>query len=229
LQEINIVEHSKADFISGRGLVKPLLGIKETSAKLEAEFVKNYAMFQYAYVQFFTEHLTDCSRRFDGDLQQMLILAIIGQSYISRVIKLEGDADKPPAAISASRLADVCRIPRETVRRKLKILENRGWIKQDGEQSWTLVVDGGAAVAGAELIDLDKRAIKRLARMHATFDRLMELPEEHKIVTTYEQLEALGKAGGAAETRAFAARKKMGKNNEPDQAADRRTGKRAVA
>jgi hypothetical protein len=209
--------------------MKPLTGIKETSAKFEAEFVKNYALFQYAYVQFFTEHLTDCSRLFDGDLQQMLILAIIGQSYINRVIKIDGHADNPPAAISASRLADVCRIPRETVRRKLKILENRGWIMQDGEQSWTLVIDGGAAVAGAELIDLDKRAIKRLARMHATFERLMELPEQHKISTTYEQLEVLSYVGGAAKSREFAARTKMGRNDEPDQAANRRAGKRAVA
>jgi DNA-binding MarR family transcriptional regulator len=160
--------------------MEPVIGRPERTATFQNEFVKNYAMFQYAYVQFFSEHLADCSRQFDGDLQQMLILSIIGQSYISRFIKLECHDDNPPAAISASRLADVCRIPRETVRRKLRNLANRGWIKQDDEQSWTLVSDGGAVVAGADLIELDKRAIKRLARMHATFERLMELPEEHK-------------------------------------------------
>jgi DNA-binding MarR family transcriptional regulator len=205
-----------------------VIGKPERSVNFQNEFVKNYVMFQYTYVQFFTEHLADCSRRFDGDLQQMLILSIIGQSYLSRYINIEGHPENPPAAMSASRLADVCLIPRETVRRKLKILEDRGWIKQDGEQSWTLVSDGDAVVAGADLMDLDKRAIKRLARMHATFERLMELPEEHKKLPAPEQLEALSNLRGAAAARKLAARTKIGKKGEPDQAAKSQVGKRAV-
>ncbi|WP_294536331.1 hypothetical protein [uncultured Rhodoblastus sp.] len=210
--------------------MEPVIGRPERTAKFQTEFVKNYAMFQYAYVQFFTEHLADCSRQFNGDLQQMLILAIIGQSYLNRYIKIESHPDNPPVAMSASRLADVCLIPRETVRRKLKILEDRGWIKQDGEQSWTLVCDGGAVVAGADMIDLDKRAIKRLARMHATFERLIELPDElKKLPAPNDRLEALSKLGGAAAAREGAAKTKMGRNHEPDRAEKRRVVKRSVA
>jgi DNA-binding IclR family transcriptional regulator len=106
----------------------------------------------------------------------MLILAVIGQSCTSRLINLETHPESTDGAISASRLADVCGIPRETVRRKLKILEHRGWIVQNGAQSWSLALDGGRAVAGTDLLELKNRGIKRLAIMYATFEHLMGLP-----------------------------------------------------
>ena len=110
---------------------------KNRSDEIDGAFQDNYPAVQYVYVQFLSEHLADCSREFNGDMQQLLILAVIGQVFIADCMRAKG----PPLpeatnGISASRLADVCRIPRETVRRKLKLLEEKNWICQDGEQSW---------------------------------------------------------------------------------------------
>ncbi len=163
-------------------------------AKFEFEFRKNYPFSQYIFAHFLSEYLLDCIRSFEGDLQQFLILAILGQVYINRFIKLETPPESWDGAISASRLAVVCGIPRETVRRKLKILEHRGLIVQNAAQSWSLSREGGRVEAWTELLELNDRGIKRLAGMFATFERLNELPESQK-KTVLSRRKSLGAAG----------------------------------
>lgn len=138
----------------------------------------NYPVFQYAYNQFLSEHLADLSREFDGDLQQVLILCVIGQVFIAERIKTPKSDELQPPGITASRLSDVCGIPRETVRRKLKRLEQKNWIRSNDDQSWTIVIDEGFSIARRDLLQLDERAVSRLARMHATLERLVRRPEE---------------------------------------------------
>ena len=118
---------------------------------------------RYSYVQFITEHLADCSRVFRGDLQEMLVLAVIGQHAMDEM--LGARADKGPrsggSGMSASRIADVTGIPRETVRRKLRSLAGRGWVEQHRSSSWRLVFKDGRSVAGVQLAELDARGIER--------------------------------------------------------------------
>jgi hypothetical protein len=45
-------------------------------------FSSSYLDYQYQFVEFFVDHLVDMSRVFRGDLQLMLILAILGQVKI---------------------------------------------------------------------------------------------------------------------------------------------------
>jgi len=140
--------------------------------ELEAAFHENYPIVQYAFVQFLSEHIADCSRVFGGDLQQMLILSVIGQVFITN-FKQAGGPPSPEAttSISASRLADVCGIPRETVRRKLKLLEDKNWIRQDSEQSWVLVLENGRTSARNALEGLNSRGLARLATLQAALER----------------------------------------------------------
>jgi predicted transcriptional regulator len=137
-----------------------------------------YPVFQYTYNQFLSEHLADLSREFDGDLQQVLILCVISQVFISEHMKSSKPGECQHVGITASRLSDVCGIPRETVRRKLKRLEQKNWIRSNGDQSWTIVMDEGLATARRDLLQLDQRAVSRLARMHATLERLVRPPED---------------------------------------------------
>lgn len=39
-------------------------------------------LLQYNFSEFFTEHLLDVSPVFEGDLQMMLVLAVMGQAYL---------------------------------------------------------------------------------------------------------------------------------------------------
>lgn len=147
-------------------------------------FRKRYPEFQYAFVESFTEHLTDLSRFFKGDLAEMLVFAVIGQTYLrayiehSRVAESHREEFAPPL-ISASRLSDVTCIPRQTVRRKLDALEQRGWIERAADASWTLRLVDGQSVARRDVHDLDERAIDRAAALFCDLKDL--LPDQSKV------------------------------------------------
>ncbi|UHD17233.1 helix-turn-helix domain-containing protein [Thiocapsa bogorovii] len=84
----------------------------------------------------FCELLVTLRRQFGGDLDRMLVLAVIGSRTLSqgRIDRMSYDqfmdsrrADEP-APINLQSIADYSGIPRETVRRKLHDLERAGWI-----------------------------------------------------------------------------------------------------
>jgi hypothetical protein len=117
---------------------------------------EQYRAFRYQFVDLFVEHLADVSSAFGGDLQEMLVLAIVGQVRIRAV-----EMGRETAPISASRISDVTAIPRQTVRRKLQSLERRGWVRQIVGGGWELIMADGEAVAQAGLKELDGRGIER--------------------------------------------------------------------
>jgi hypothetical protein len=87
----------------------------------------------------FSELLVNLRRHFDGDLDRMLVLAIIGSRHLARggLAKVsydrllsEGHVPHDPAPINIQSIADYSGIPRETVRRKVLDLEERGWIER---------------------------------------------------------------------------------------------------
>ena len=148
------------------------------AATLESMFRERYLVYQYHSVEFLCAHLADCSRVFGGDLQQMLVLAVIGQVHLRSYLDAAADGSIQPRdipdrpAITASRLADVTGIPRETVRRKLTLLERRGWIEKTREGAWRLVMEDGSAPARSDLQGLDGRTTRRFAELAASLERI---------------------------------------------------------
>lgn len=146
--------------------------------KLRDAFETHYREYQYTLVEFLVEHLTDASRVFAGDLQQMLVLALIGQVQIHAARRAVAAGEDPSAlpdervSINASRIADVTGIPRETVRRKLAALERKGWIVRGAGANWRLAFVGGEPTALADLRGIDTRAIARVARLVADLESL---------------------------------------------------------
>ena len=122
--------------------------------------LRNYAGVQYEIVKYLSEHLADSTRSLDGDLDQVLILAVLGQRF------LDGRLGKGDGIISATRLADVTGLPRETVRRKLVRMATRNWVTQTAEGGWTLRLnEQGQSYAALALAAVDRRGIERLAHM----------------------------------------------------------------
>lgn len=135
----------------------------------------DYGLLQYHFVEFVIAHLSDCSRVFGGDLQEMLVLGLIGQVFLRRYnsgARIEDEADH--SAISASRIADILGVPRETVRRKLQSLSERGWIVQTDHSMWKLKFRDGASVAREELSELDRRGRSRMAKAVLTLSPLLK-------------------------------------------------------
>lgn len=148
------------------------------AAALAERFAEHYPEYQYVLVEFLVAHLTDVAHAFRGDLQQALILALIGQVRL-RERRAAGAMDEMPPpetlAISASRLSDVAGIPRETVRRRLKRLGEQGWIAQRPDGAWYLVggADGGNAPAREHFAEQDQRTRRLVARFLLDLDRIV--------------------------------------------------------
>jgi hypothetical protein len=145
--------------------------------RIRASLDARYFEAQYLWVQMLSEHLADCSRAFKGDLQAMVVLAIIGQATLFRLVQRGHRVDDPDPvldgiAITASALSEVLGIPRETVRRKLEWLGQQGWIEKNPDASWQIAVTGNEATARRHLLELDQRGMDRLASLVARIDAL---------------------------------------------------------
>lgn len=142
-----------------------------SAEEIEARFRSNYHSYQYHFVEFFTAHLADCSRAFGGDLQLMLLLALMGQMHLQALVVQKHNPDHlaqivRDQKITASRLADASGIPRETVRRKLGKLEQLGWVEQEGSGAWRLIIGEQGSNARRDLAELDQRAMARIAAFY---------------------------------------------------------------
>jgi DNA-binding IclR family transcriptional regulator len=70
----------------------------------------------------------------------------------------------------------VTAIPRQTVRRKLALLQQRGWVEQLPDNSWTLRHRDGISGARVDLAEVDQRAIDRVARLFTDLETLVNRP-----------------------------------------------------
>lgn len=106
----------------------------------------------------------------------MLVLAVLGQRRLEAHAQGYATTEENPArtSMTASRIADVTRMPRETVRRKLIALQARGWIRNDPAHGWYVAGPLGGSPARQALSDHEKRFFRRLARLHVSLCNILE-------------------------------------------------------
>lgn len=143
---------------------------KGRTQEVENALLRDYPAAQYTLTQFISEHLSDCSRTFGGDLQEALVLAIVGQALLDSM--RPGRPENARQSVIASRIADLTGMPRQTVRRKLLSLQEKGWIEQAEDLSWRISMRDGEAEAKYALADLDRRAMSRLARLFSQLEQI---------------------------------------------------------
>lgn len=135
--------------------------------------ILRYAELQYTFVQFLSEHLADCRRVFNGDLDAVLVFAVLWRNHLRALLNQTGKSAAAPA-MSASRLSDVTGVPRETVRRKLNRFSQNGWIEQNAGGAWRLNAKDGASTAQRDLTEIDQRGCARFLRLHADITRILD-------------------------------------------------------
>jgi len=98
--------------------------------------------FYMTHVEAFSRLLIVLRAEFDGDLDMMLILSVIAQRHYTRKRhRLAGTGGDSPddacriAGINVHSIAAYSAIPRETVRRKVAALLDRGWIERDAARN----------------------------------------------------------------------------------------------
>jgi hypothetical protein len=106
------------------------------------ELTRHFGRIWPVHVEAFTQLLIVLREQFGGDLDRMLVLAVIGLRTLParRVDGLSyaefqaGQTVQQPSPINVQSIAESSGIPRETVRRKVRELEAAGWIvrRDDG-------------------------------------------------------------------------------------------------
>lgn len=99
----------------------------------------SFGLLWTAHNDAFCELLIRLRRHFGGDLDRMLVLAVIGARTLARGRIdgmsydrfMGGERAKDAAPINLQSIVDYSGIPRETVRRKLLALERSGWITRN--------------------------------------------------------------------------------------------------
>ncbi|MFM2301152.1 MAG: hypothetical protein RLZZ84_888 [Pseudomonadota bacterium] len=119
---------------------------------------KNFGKLHALHVAALTRHLVECRRVCGGDLDLFLVLAIIGERTFSPrnapdrmsldefVAGSVGSVE--PVAINLQSIADYSGIPRETVRRKIDTLIERGWVRRDARKFVTVTDKAKENLAG---------------------------------------------------------------------------------
>ncbi|MGG7644253.1 helix-turn-helix domain-containing protein [Rhodovulum sp. YNF3179] len=102
---------------------------------------KNFGQIWPVHLAQFTRLLVELRSAFDGDLDLLLVMAVIGErtrpegwspELLTYRQLTRGDADAHyQTPINIQSVADYSGIPRETVRRKVKVLQERGWVDRD--------------------------------------------------------------------------------------------------
>lgn len=148
---------------------------KTRSETVQDRFVVKLPEVQHQFVQFLADHLVDCCRTFGGDMLELVVLAVLGQRHLqnSHQIDPNANAQTSAASITASRIAEVLGMSRETVRRKLKLLAARGWVRQTETGAWQLVGELGDEAARIDLEGLTMRNMERLARLYVGLEKLV--------------------------------------------------------
>ena len=113
---------------------------------------------QYYFSEFMIEQLADCMDVYNGDLEEMLILAVVGQSLLKYYMN--------PHSYNPNVES---RIPRSTVLRKLKSLHERGLVVQIGNGYWRLSINNGRSVAERNLGAHGRRSLDRVKKLVSRF------------------------------------------------------------
>lgn len=140
---------------------------------IDEQLTQNFGRIWPLHVASLTQFLIDCRRHFDGDLDLFLVLCVIGDRTFSARhappdmsfeswsgAKVE---DVRSVDINVQSLADFSGIPRETVRRKLNILVEKGWVSRD-ERGFITATER----AKTELAPLTMSSLVYLTRMKRT-------------------------------------------------------------
>lgn len=123
---------------------------KSPRLELDEEAFEGHArLFSYQFSQFFQRVMREYQHTFDGDLEKALIIHAMASTNISRVIgddalrrewsSLDGviptEHQTPSNALS---IAEATGIPRETTRRKIKLLIAEGLLMEDERGGYRL-------------------------------------------------------------------------------------------
>ena len=149
--------------------------MKQRKARNRDLIEEHFATIWPAQIASFTRLMVQLRNAFDGDLDMMVVLAVIGdrtrpENWARELVDygsltLDDAGDRRQFPLNVQSISDYTAIPRETVRRKVVALEARGWILRD-EKGHISASDR----ASSNLKDATGHAIDYLATIATAFE-----------------------------------------------------------
>lgn len=120
-------------------------------ARFDASFERAFSIVAFVMNRHLVDHMLRSARRFDIDFETLAVWAVLAHqncahlmppgSLPSKVLQEDGrlssEYDRSLRPLRLRDVSQITRFPRETVRRKLNILRELGWIVET-EQGWML-------------------------------------------------------------------------------------------
>lgn len=126
--------------------------------------LKHYGTLWPVHNRAFTAMLIEFRRHFDGDMDEMLVLTAIGERTmnpqrtdgLTYTQFLDGKRNESNMGrTNTQSIADSTGIPRETVRRKVTRLIDRGWIRRNEDGTLEVVQKAAVDLAPATEVTFD--------------------------------------------------------------------------
>ena len=143
--------------------------------KPEAFVRKHFGTVWPVHLAAFIRLLTQLRARFDGDLDLLLVLAVIGdrtrpENWSPELLNYQkmthpGEREHLQQPINIQSVADYSGIARETVRRKVTLLQEKGWIIRDADGRLSV-----SRTAASDLEDATGDSIAYLAALLKAFE-----------------------------------------------------------
>lgn len=129
---------------------------KGRAVEIERYLQNNFPTAYLRWLNFILDYMITARRTFEGDLDALIILGVIGQrAHRSRLLGTQSGAGAPDLQTNASSISETTGIPRQTVRRKLAAMEAKGWITIDQVGKVSIAFNAnGESTAGHDLRDL---------------------------------------------------------------------------
>ena len=128
--------------------------------------MKQHAESYSTHVRAFSELLIKLRAELGNDLDQVLILAVVAERHYSAAetaVEKSGKSKTGVGGINAHSVALYTDIPRETVRRKIKMLVEKGWLDCDARGNLTPTAQSARDLRNGTAATQDYiRAITRL-------------------------------------------------------------------
>lgn len=141
----------------------------------------NFGRLWPTHLSGFTRLLMQLRKSFDGDLDLLLVLALIAErtrpQAWSRELRDHGrltrgrTGEVVQTPINIQSIADFSGMPRETVRRKVLVLQEKDWVERDTKGLLTI-----SPRAGAELTAATRGSVAYLAELLRAFRGLGAVP-----------------------------------------------------
>jgi hypothetical protein len=127
----------------------------------------NYARFKHEFLELLFAVLVDKRAIFGNDLDCLLVYTAIARLYLKeeRGGLFPEDADfGNRRGLTVTKIIQSTRIPRETVRRKLQLLESRGLLEKASGNEWRVAVKDGQPVIRIEFATELQREMRRIVK-----------------------------------------------------------------